>query len=155
MIKIISAIGINGEYSFKGRLPWPSSFASKADMKFFREYTTGKTIIMGYKTWISIGKPLPNRLNIVIGKDDPVCDVIFIDSLEMALKQYPNAIVIGGLSLIKTMITKHIHIVEEIIINRFRESFSADMYFDIKNIPMIFQSTEHEYYTQLRYFWPN
>ena len=66
MVKIISAIGENGEYAYKGKLPWPSTDASKADMKFFRSYTTGKTVIMGYKTWMSIEKPLPNRINVVI-----------------------------------------------------------------------------------------
>lgn len=145
MVKIISAIGENGEYAYKGKLPWPTSDASKSDMKFFREYTMGKTIIMGYNTWTSIGRLLPGRTNIIIGKDM---------TLEEALKRHPDAIIIGGVSTIREVLSKHIHLVEEVIINRFRQSFTADTYFDIKSIPMIYQITELEHYTQLRYFWP-
>lgn len=48
-----------------GALPW----RIPADMRRFRELTTGNTVIMGRKTFESIGKPLPNRTNIVITRD--------------------------------------------------------------------------------------
>jgi len=159
MVKIISAIGINGEYSFKGGLPWSSNTpAAKSDMKFFRQYTLGKVIIMGYNTWMSLGKPLPNRTNVVINRhvnSVTTDNVHFMTSLEEALVTFPDAIVIGGLKMIREMLTKHIHLVSEIVINRFRSSFEADIYFDIKNIPMIYKTLECEHYQQLEYFWPN
>ena len=50
-----------------GGLPWPRNEEyAKADMAKFREVTTGKTVVMGRLTYESIGKPLPNRRNIVI-----------------------------------------------------------------------------------------
>jgi dihydrofolate reductase len=47
-----------------GKLPWHYS----ADLKFFKETTSGNAIVMGRTTWKSIGKPLPNRLNIVLSR---------------------------------------------------------------------------------------
>jgi dihydrofolate reductase len=43
-----------------------------ADMKFFRETTTGHAVVMGRKTWLTIGKPLKNRLNIVLSRDSNI-----------------------------------------------------------------------------------
>jgi len=51
-----------------GRLPWHHS----ADMKFFRETTTGHAVVMGRKTWLTLGKPLKNRLNIVLSRDPSI-----------------------------------------------------------------------------------
>jgi dihydrofolate reductase len=47
-----------------GKLPWHYS----ADLKFFKETTSGNAIVMGHTTWKSIGKALPNRLNIVLSR---------------------------------------------------------------------------------------
>ena len=51
-----------------GKLPWHYS----ADMKFFRETTTGHAVVMGRKTWLTIGKPLKDRLNIVLSRDSNI-----------------------------------------------------------------------------------
>ena len=51
-----------------GKLPWHYS----ADMKFFRETTTGHAVVMGRKTWLTLGKPLKNRLNIVLSRDPSI-----------------------------------------------------------------------------------
>jgi dihydrofolate reductase len=48
-----------------GRLPWHYS----NDLKFFKQTTTGNVVVMGSRTWRSIGKPLPGRLNIVLTRD--------------------------------------------------------------------------------------
>ena len=61
-ITIIVAQAKNRAIGIDGALPWHLS----ADLKRFRQLTSGHTIIMGRKTWDSIGKPLPNRHNIVI-----------------------------------------------------------------------------------------
>ena len=62
IISLIAAIDKNGVIGADGDLPWniPS------DLKKFKEITSYKPIIMGRKTWDSIGRPLPNRDNIVI-----------------------------------------------------------------------------------------
>lgn len=63
MINLIVARGKNGEIGADNKLLWKLP----SDMQFFREMTTGNTVVMGRKTWESIGsKPLPSRTNIVI-----------------------------------------------------------------------------------------
>lgn len=65
MISLISAIGKNNEIGKQNWLLWDMP----ADMQHFRDTTRGKTVIMGQKTFESIGKPLPNRRNIVATLD--------------------------------------------------------------------------------------
>lgn len=64
MIIGIVAIAQNYAIGKDGKLPWHYS----ADLKFFKETTTGNAIVMGFNTWRSIGKPLPIRLNIVLSR---------------------------------------------------------------------------------------
>lgn len=63
-ISIIAAIGKNRELGAGNKLLWDI----KEDMQFFREKTKGKPVIMGSKTFESIGRPLPGRLNIVLSR---------------------------------------------------------------------------------------
>jgi dihydrofolate reductase len=60
----IVAVDGNGAIGKAGRLPWHYS----ADLKFFKSQTTGNVCVMGRRTWESLGKPLPNRLNIVMSR---------------------------------------------------------------------------------------
>ncbi len=62
---LIAAIGQNGVIGVEGGLPWRLS----SDLKRFKQVTMGKPIIMGRKTYESIGKPLPGRLNIVVTRN--------------------------------------------------------------------------------------
>jgi len=64
MIIGIVAVDRNGAIGKGGNLPWHFS----ADMKFFKETTTGHACVMGYKTWLTLKRPLPNRLNIVLSR---------------------------------------------------------------------------------------
>jgi len=64
MIIGIVAISTNYTIGKDGKLPWHHS----ADLRFFKETTTGNAVVMGSNTWRSIGKPLPNRLNIVLSR---------------------------------------------------------------------------------------
>jgi dihydrofolate reductase len=65
-ISLIAAIGKNRELGRGNEL----IFKIPEDMKFFREKTRGHTVIMGRKTYESIGRPLPNRTNIVISRNN-------------------------------------------------------------------------------------
>ena len=65
MIIGIAAVDRQGAIGKGGKLPWHYS----ADMKFFRETTTGHAVVMGRRTWLTLGKPLKNRLNIVLSRD--------------------------------------------------------------------------------------
>ncbi|HTK27619.1 MAG TPA: dihydrofolate reductase [Pyrinomonadaceae bacterium] len=98
---IIGIIAIAQNYAIGrgGTLPWHYS----ADLKFFKQTTTGSAIVMGFNTWRSIGKPLPNRLNIVLSRSEniePQPNVILLRSSEevIALSKYLNCdvFIIGG-----------------------------------------------------------
>lgn len=65
MISLIVAISRNGLIGANNQLPWHI----KEDLQHFKTITSGSTIIMGRKTFESIGKPLPNRRNIVLTRD--------------------------------------------------------------------------------------
>ena len=64
MFSAIVAVGKNYEIGKKNQLLWHIS----EDLKNFKKITTGKTVIMGRKTFESIGKPLPNRRNIILSR---------------------------------------------------------------------------------------
>ena len=99
MIIGIAAVDRKGAIGKGGKLPWHYS----ADMKFFRETTTGHAVVMGRKTWLTIGKPLKNRLNIVLSRDtniDPQESLIVFSDIESVLS-FNNSLatdlfVIGG-----------------------------------------------------------
>ncbi len=65
MINIIVACDKNNVIGNKGKIPWHL----KCDFANFKKITSGHTVVMGRKTFESIGKPLPNRKNIVLTKD--------------------------------------------------------------------------------------
>ena len=68
MVIAIVAVDRQGAIGKGGKLPWHYS----ADMKFFRETTTGNACVMGYKTWLTLKKPLKDRLNIVLSRQSQV-----------------------------------------------------------------------------------
>jgi len=68
MIIGIVAVDRNGAIGKGGKLPWHYS----ADMKFFKETTTGNAVVMGRKTWLTLKRPLPNRLNIVLSRQSEI-----------------------------------------------------------------------------------
>ena len=76
MIIGIIAVSINYAIGKDGKLPWHCP----ADLKFFKETTTGNVVVMGANTWRSIGRQLPNRLNIVLSRSGN------IDTPETVLK---------------------------------------------------------------------
>jgi len=84
-----------------GKLPWHNS----ADLKWFKETTMGHPVIMGRKTWESIGKPLEGRINIIVTKDAKGCDIYKATSIEDAIKMAKSlsndndVFIIGGASI--------------------------------------------------------
>ncbi len=98
MITIVVAMGKNREIGVDNQLLWHLP----KDLKHFKELTSGHPIIMGRKTYESIGKPLPNRTNIVISrKTDWFEEGILIvgsikEALKFAKKIDENVFIIGG-----------------------------------------------------------
>ena len=101
MIKVIAAVSMNGVYGAKGILPW----RFKKDMDFFKEITTGHTVVMGRSTFESMGsKPLPNRQNVVVSSGNlNTYDESFscVSSVEEAIEiaDREDIFLIGGKSI--------------------------------------------------------
>jgi len=98
-ISFVVAVADNGVIGRDGGLPW----RIPGDLKFFKAQTLGKPVIMGRKTWDSIGRPLPGRTNIVITRDSNyVAEGALVageleEALELARAEGPEeACIIGG-----------------------------------------------------------
>jgi dihydrofolate reductase len=107
MIIGIVAVDKNGAIGKGGKLPWHYS----ADMKFFKETTTGNACVMGYKTWLTLKKPLPNRLNIVLSRQSQVesqDSVVVMRDVESVLsharKLKCDLFVIGGATVYESFL---------------------------------------------------
>ena len=98
MLHIIAAVAENNIIGSSNRLIWHIS----EDMKHFRELTSGHPVIMGRKTYESIGKPLPNRFNIILSRDPrfqaPGCACVasLKEAIAVASENDENYFVIGG-----------------------------------------------------------
>jgi dihydrofolate reductase len=98
MIIGIVAVAENFVVGKDGKLPWHYS----SDLKFFKQTTSGNAIVMGRKTFDSIGKALPNRLNIVLSRSSQIVEnnVFLTKSKDevLALVKYLNCdlFIIGG-----------------------------------------------------------
>ena len=80
----IVAVDRNGAIGKGGGLPWHYS----ADMKFFKEQTTGSACVMGYRTWLTLKRPLPGRLNVVLTRRsdaEPRESVVWLRGRQSAL----------------------------------------------------------------------
>ena len=96
-ISIIVAMATNRVIGHENRLPWHLP----ADLQHFKRITMGKPILMGRKTWESIGRPLPGRTNIVITRDvsysaDGCVVVHSLDAALEAARDNDEIMVIGG-----------------------------------------------------------
>nr|WP_307992612.1 dihydrofolate reductase [uncultured Niameybacter sp.] len=101
MISMIVAMSQNRVIGKLGKMPWNIA----EDLQYFKALTTGHTIIMGRKTFESIGRPLPNRLNVVLTQDENYrakgCHIVH--SIEEIMEKYYNEdeelFIIGGSTL--------------------------------------------------------
>ncbi len=131
ILSIISAIGKNNEIGQSNALLWNLP----ADMKHFKETTSGHTVIMGQKTFESIGRPLPNRRNIILTKDESFkqenVEIIYsVPELMDLLKKTENkdneCFIIGGGQIYKLFID----IADRLYITHVDRSFpDADTFF--------------------------
>lgn len=110
-ISLIAAVAKNNVIGSENDLPW----YLPEDLKHFKELTTGKIVLMGRKTFESIlrrlGKPLPNRLNILITKDtkyEAPAEVLIYNDLNKAIEEYKDKdlFIIGGGQIFSQTIDK-------------------------------------------------
>ncbi len=124
MVKIIVATSKNNVIGDSNKLIWHLP----ADLKRFKEITTGHPIVMGRKTYESIGRPLPNRRNIIITRDEQYevdgCEVV--NSIEEALLLTNNdCFIIGGGEIYK----QSLPIAQQIFMTIIDEDFDGDTNF--------------------------
>ncbi len=146
MISLIAAIGKNNELGKGNDLV----FKLPADMKYFRDITRGHTVIMGRKTFESIGKALPARKNIVITRDKTYLrdslpaqtGVDVVHSLEEALaktNKKDEAFIIGGAEIYK----QAMNFADKLYITHVgAEDKNADVFFP-EIIPIVWNEISH------------
>ena len=113
-ISIIAALADNGVIGAAGKIPWHIS----DDLKRFKRLTLGHPIVMGRKTYDSLGKPLPGRRNLVLTRGPAIPGVECFSDLQVALAacESETVFIIGGaeiyrqaLPLASTLLLTHVH----------------------------------------------
>jgi len=129
-LSILVAMAKNRVIGRDNRLPWHLP----ADLKHFKFLTMGQTIVMGRKTYESIGKPLPGRANIVITRqmDYEIPGAVVVNSLEDALLVCEETstidtenFIIGGEKLYQ----QTIKICQRMYITEIQSNFDGDVFF--------------------------
>lgn len=135
LISLIVAHSSNRVIGIDGQLPWHIP----DDLKYFKAITIGKPIIMGRKTFDSIGKPLPGRLNIIITKNTDLLieECVVVNNLEAAISEAKNyfktqeteqeeIFIIGGAQIFK----QSMEFVNKIYITEVHADYAGDVFFD-------------------------
>ncbi|WP_296638344.1 dihydrofolate reductase [Polaribacter sp.] len=142
MITIIAAFAKNNELGRDNDLIW----YLPADLKRFKQVTTGHHIIMGRNTYDSIGKPLPNRTSVIVTRntDYQKEGCLVANSLEQALemaKEDEQIFIIGGAQIYEYAVKQQLADVLDITF--VHEKFEADVYFP-KIDPLIWKKVTQE-----------
>lgn len=126
MISLIAAVAQNGVIGKNGGLPWHLP----EDLKYFKKLTMGHWIVMGRKTFASIGKPLPGRKNIVLTRDRDfrAQGVEVFHNLEHLLERIPEeeeVFVIGGADIFRQFLPY----ADMLYFTQIAEAFEGDTFF--------------------------
>lgn len=123
-IGIIAAFDLAGGMGFRGGLPWDIP----EDLKYFKSVTEGHTVIMGRKTYESIGRLLPNRKNIIISSGDGDGNGIWCKSLLEAFGHVDGkGFVIGGAELFREALP-FAEVIHTTVIN---STYKSDVFFPL------------------------
>ena len=126
IISIIAAVADNMIIGNNNSLPW----SLPADLEYFKKNTLGKPVIMGAKTFESIGKVLPDRKNIILSfdKDYKVEGGVTVTSIEEALKEVgenEEVMIAGGASIYKQFLP----LANKLYLTFIHHDFEGDTYF--------------------------
>ena len=129
MINCIVAVERNRGIGFNGQMPWPYL---KGDMSWFKQMTTGQIVIMGATTYNSLGKPLPNRINVVISRKHALGDHTFTDcgsALDYCSVEYPDndIFIIGGSAIYEA----YLDIIDRFYVTEIDAEYQCDKYFNL------------------------
>ena len=129
-LSLIVAMATNHTIGINNQMPWHLS----ADLKKFKQITMGHPIIMGRKTFESIGQPLPGRQNIIISRNSGYKQegcLVFnnLDSALQSCAEIDEVFVIGGATLYEATLTR----ADRLYITEIQQAFDGDTWFpDIK-----------------------
>ena len=127
MITIIAAVANNNALGKDNKLIWHLP----ADLKRFKKVTSGHCVIMGRKTFESLGKPLPNRTNIIITRntdykaDDCLITNSLNEAIELAKKEDNNPFILGGAEIYK----QSLKFADKLDLTFVHHTFEADAFF--------------------------
>ncbi|WP_223606767.1 dihydrofolate reductase [Chryseobacterium sp. OSA05B] len=143
MTTIVVAMGEKNEIGFENKLLWHLP----KDLKHFKDITSGHPIIMGRKTYESIGKPLPNRTNIVISRKKNWFEegILIVGSIKEAVKFAKkideNVFIIGGGNIYE----QTMEIVDKLEVTLVKADLEADTFFPKIN-PKVWKKTEEVFH---------
>jgi len=125
-VSIIVATDERGAIGREGQLPW----RLPEDLRRFKALTLGKPVVMGRKTWDSIGRPLPGRLNLVVtrqaGLQLPGATVVgSLDEALSAAGDVPEVCIIGGAEIYRLALP----LADTLHVTRVHALVDADTYF--------------------------
>jgi dihydrofolate reductase len=143
-VSILVAVAENGVIGRAGKLPWHLG----DDLQRFKQLTMGHTIVMGRKTWESIGRPLPGRRNIVISRQSAYlaagAEVVgsFDDAIELAETAGESELfVIGGAEIYRLAMPR----AERLYVTRVHAAVEGDTY--LHDLPgsgwQVVESSDH------------
>lgn len=127
IISIIAAVADNGVIGNKNALPWHLP----ADFKYFKETTLNKPVVMGLRTFESIGRPLPDRKNIILNDDTNYiapygCFVVkSMDELLEIVKNEDEVMICGGASVYRQFLP----LANRLYLTYIHHDFEGDTYF--------------------------
>lgn len=125
-INIIVAVSQNNAIGKNNRLLWHMP----EDLKHFKTITSGHTVVMGRKTYDSVGRPLPNRRNIVITRQDlqlPGCEVVhsLADAMDLFVDEDDQVFIVGGAEIYR----QALDITDRIYLTVIHKVFEGDTFF--------------------------
>lgn len=127
-ISMIVARSSNHVIGKNNQLPWKIS----ADLQFFKKVTLGYPIIMGRKTWESIGRPLPGRRNIVVSRNSEYQAkgaelVLSLDEALQSLREFKRVFVIGG----QQLFNQAFPLADQLFITEIELKVEGDTFFEV------------------------
>lgn len=148
MISLIVAMGRNRVIGKDNKMPWHMP----ADLSYFKKITTGHPVVMGRKTFESIGRPLPNRKNIILTTDRSYkqAGCVIVHSVEEVLTfgKEQTLFIIGGAQIYQQFLTY----ADRVYITLIDGEFEGDTYFPELGDDFVLISTEsHEQDEKNRY----
>jgi dihydrofolate reductase len=127
IISFLVAVDKNKLIGRAGKLPWHLP----ADLAYFKQVTMGHTIVMGRKTYESIGRPLPGRVNVILTRDRSFTadNCVILHSVEEVLEKYKDTMqelfIIGG----SEIFVQFFPFVDKLYITKLESEFEGDTYF--------------------------